>query len=139
LSSIPRRAEADFAIECPLGERRVGSRGRGEKGPVDGTYEGGLGHRRRGEKGTTDATSTRFGNCACLIYLCLQSITFYWVVEIFGGMSIPGHLGRAKWASPKHGKIGPARRLTGRAGLRPAPGHARASPQAHRARHGTTR
>jgi hypothetical protein len=84
LPSVPCWAEADFTVRCPLGGRRVDACGRGEKGPVDGTCEGGVGRCRRGEK----PPPTRFSNCACLIYLCLQSISFYWVVERFGGMRI---------------------------------------------------
>jgi hypothetical protein len=52
---------------------------------------------------------------------------------------IPGHLGWAKWTGLKHDKISPARTLAGRAGPRPAPGHARASSQARCASHATTR
>jgi hypothetical protein len=41
----------------------------------------------------------------------------------------------AIWAGSKHDKIDAAWTLAGHAGPRPATGHARASPQAHRSRH----
>jgi hypothetical protein len=66
-----------------------------------------------------------------------MSYSYFVVFRMY--MPIPGHLGPDKWAGLKHDKFGLARKIVGHAGLRPTPDHARASPPARHARHGTAR